>query len=156
MRPLFCYLILVCICLTPFAGISQATFSGEQIEVNKTMLAIGKGWSENNMDSLEKYISANYKHTDVRGQVFDRKAWLGSVADRKEKNLTNPNIEFQDTQIQISGEIAIATGINIFNGNTFASGNTTAAKPLKIRYTQVLKKENGVWKRFVFQATYIE
>ena len=156
MRPLFHYIYWFTICLLPVLGKAQAQFSGEQNEVNKTILAIGKGWSDNNLDSLEKYISATYKHTDVRGQVFDRKSWLGYVADRKEKNLTNPGIEFQDTQIQISGDIAVATGINIFNGNTFTSSSTNAAKSIKIRYTQVLKKENGIWKRFIFQATYME
>ena len=124
--------------------------------MNKTILAIGKALSDNNPDSLEKYISANYKHTDVHGQMLDRKSWLSYVADRKSENIKNLDIEFQDTQIQISGDIAVATGISIFSGNAYISGKASAAKSSKIRFTQVLKKENGVWKRFVFQATYIE
>lgn len=120
------------------------------------MMAISKAWSENNLDTLEKYIGANYTHTDTRGQVSDRKSWLSYTADRKAKNVTNPITEFQDTQIQILGGVAVATGIIIFTGNAYTSGNSNSTKSIKIRYTQVLKKENGIWKRFIFQATIIE
>ena len=124
--------------------------------MNKSILAIGKAWSENNLDTLEKYIAANYRHTDPRGQVHDRKSWLSYTADRKEKNIKNPVTEFQDTQIQILGDVALATGIIIFTENAYTSNDSNSAKVSKVRYTQLLKKENGIWKRFVFQGTYIE
>ena len=119
-------------------------------------MAIRKAWSENNLDTLEKYIDANYRHTDVHGQVLDRKSWLSYTADRKEKNIKTPVTEFQDTQIQILGDVAVATGIIIFTENAYTSNNSNSTKTTKIRYTQVLKKENGIWKRFIFQATIIE
>jgi ketosteroid isomerase-like protein len=156
MKPLFYYFYLLAICSLPLIGISQVQFTGEQNEVNKTIHAIGKAWSETNLDTLEKYIDANYKHTDVRGQILDRKTWLSYVADSKAKNIKNPDLEFEDTQIQIEGDYAFATGINIFTGNAYNPNNPNSPKAKKIRYTQALKKENGIWKRFIFQATYIE
>jgi ketosteroid isomerase-like protein len=156
MRPLFHHIYWFAICLLPVLGKAQSPFSGEQNEVNKSMMAIGKAWSENNLDTLERYIDANYKHTDVRGQIQDRKTWLSYVADRKSRNVKNPGLEFEDTQIQIEGDFAFATGINIFTGDAYSPNIPNAPKAKKLRYTQVLKKENGIWKRLIFQATYIE
>ena len=156
MKPLLPYSFLLLIVLTPVISRSQTTFSAEQNEVNKSVLAIGKAWSQNNLDTLEKYIDANYKHTDTRGLIFDRKSWLGYVADRKEKHVVNPDMEFADTQIKIDGDFAFVTGINSFSGAAYTSNDPNSPKPIKIRYTQALKKEHGVWKRFIFQATYIE
>jgi ketosteroid isomerase-like protein len=147
---------LLLIQLSPMITRCQASLSKEQTEVNNTVLAIGKAWSQNNLDTLEKYIDAGYKHTDTRGQVLDRKAWLGYIADRKEKHMVNPDIEFEDTHIQIDGEFAFVTGINMFSGSAYTSNDSNNGKPKKLRYTQVLKKEQGIWKRFLFQATYIE
>ena len=146
MRSFICYFLLLLTGFSPLIIRSQNTFTGEQMEVNKTVMLIGKAWTQNNLDTLEKYISANYKHTDVRGQLQDRKTWLADVAGRKEKHVVLPDIEFEDTQIQINGDYAMVTGINRFSGNAIK----------KLRYTQVLKKEQGIWKRILFQATYIE
>jgi ketosteroid isomerase-like protein len=147
---------LLLIHLSPMITRGQASLSKEQTEVNNTVLAIGKAWSQNNLDTLEKYIDTDYKHTDTRGQIQDRKAWLGYMVDRKEKHMVNPDIEFEDTRIQIYGEFAFVTGVNIFSGSAYIANDPNAKKPKKLRYTQVLKKEQGIWKRFLFQATYIE
>jgi ketosteroid isomerase-like protein len=151
---LHCFLPLL-VFLFPQITRSQTSLTNEQVEVNKSVLAIGKAWSQNNLDTLEKYIGADYKHTDVRGQIQDRKVWLGYVADRKEKHEVYL-LEFEDTQIQIDGGFAFVTGINTFSGSSNTSNDPNTSKPKKLRYTQVLRKEQGIWKRFLFQATYIE
>ena len=47
-------------------SLSQEIQSKEQKEVYGTIVLIGKAWTENNMDTLEKYIDAQYIRTDVR------------------------------------------------------------------------------------------
>jgi len=156
MRSNFCIAVFLAFSVSPMFLKGQAPLTGEQTEVNKTIRLIGRAWSENNLDTLEKYIDADYKHTDVRGQLLDRKTWLAYVAGRKEKHVVNPDIEFDGTVIQINGDFAFVTGINSFSGNAYTPTDANPQKQKKLRYTQVLKKENGIWKRLLFQATYIE
>ena len=156
MRPYIFHFILFLTLSSPLLALSQNTFTRDQIEVNRTILLIGKAWSQNNLDTLEKYIAADYKHTDVMGQLLDRKAWLGYVAGRKEKHVVNPDITFERTEIKINGNFAFVTGVNSFSGSAYTGNDPNSQKTKKLRYTQVLKKEQGVWKRFLFQATYIE
>ena len=156
MRSYIFHFILFLTLSSPLFALSQKTFTGEQIEVNRTIQLIGKAWSQNNLDTLEKYIDADYKHTDVMGQLLDRKSWLGYVASRKEKHVVNPDISFENTEIRIIGDFAFVTGMNSFSGNAYTPNDANSQKTKKLRYTQVLKKEQGMWKRLLFQATYIE
>jgi ketosteroid isomerase-like protein len=141
---------------SPAISHSQNALTREQNEVNKTIFAIGRAWSQNNLDTLEKYIAPGYKHTDVRGQIQDRKTWLGDVAERKVKNVKIPEIEFEGIQIQLDGDFAFVTGINSFSGSSNSPNDPNVQKIKRLRFTQVLKKEEGIWKRLLFQATYIE
>jgi ketosteroid isomerase-like protein len=151
-RILVCFIVIY---LSPHFGMSQTNSADENLVYN-TMVLIGNAWSQNNQDTLEKYIHKDYKHSDVRGQILDRKTWLDYVKDRKLKNVTNPKIEFEDMQIKIYGNFAFVTGINIFSGQAYTANDNNVNKARKIRFTQVLMKENNIWKRILFQATYIE
>lgn len=142
--------------LFPCSVISQTNFTADQKEVNKTIVLIGEAWSQNNLDTLEKYIHQDYKHSDVRGQLLDRSAWLSYVKDRKDQHVSNPKVEFEEVEIKIYGDFALVTGINIFTGQAYTGNENKPVKPSKIRFTQVLKKENNVWERILFQATYVE
>ena len=104
---------------------------------------------------MEKYIAPGYLHTDVRGQLLDRTSWLNYIKDRKLKSVTNPNIEFDSVKITIHDDIAFVTGINIFSGSAYSDDKIKAKTSQRIRFTQVLKKQNDIWQRILFQATYI-
>ena len=156
MKSFLCNSLFLFTFLLPFTSRSQSALSDDQLEVNRTILVIGKAWSQNNLDTLEKYLDADYRHTDVRGQLLDRKSWLGYVADRKAKEVKNPDLSFEDTRIKIYDGFAFVTGINSFTGNAYTSNESASAKPKKLRYTQILKKEDGIWKRVIFQGTYID
>ncbi|MEO5599452.1 MAG: nuclear transport factor 2 family protein [Cyclobacteriaceae bacterium] len=132
---------------------SQEIQSKEQKEVYNTIVLIGKAWSVNALDTLEKYIDKEYIHTDIRGQVLNREAWFNYIKDRKEKNLKNPEIEFEDININIYNDFAFVTGTNIFTGAAYTDKDSNEKR--KLRFTQVLKQENKIWKRLLFQATYI-
>ena len=135
---------------------SQTAETNDQEEVSRTISLISNAWSQNNLDTLEKYISKDYKHTDVRSDMLDRATWLSFVKERKEKNIRNSDIVFEDTQIKIYNDFAFVTGINAFSGQAYVSNDSGSQKPRRLRYTQVLRKENNIWKRLIFQATYIE
>jgi ketosteroid isomerase-like protein len=145
-------IILLVALITPFQTFSQTTFSGEQKDVYNTILLIGKAWTENNLDTLAKYVDKEYMHTDVRGQILKRDPWFSYLKERKEQGLKNPGLEFEDINIRIYDDFAFITGINTFKGAAFANDSKDIHK---LRFTQVLRKENHVWKRLLFQATYI-
>ncbi len=148
--------ILLLIFIFPFATKAQDKSSKDNQEIYNTVILIGNAWTQNNLDTLEKYIHKDYLHTDVTGHILSRADWLGYVKDRKDKNLTNPGLEFKDLHIAVHDDIAFVTGINVFSGAAFTTNDNNAAKSRNLRFTQVLKKENGVWERILFQATYIE
>lgn len=149
-------IILLFICISPYAIKAQNHLSGNKKEVYRTIILIGTAWTQNNLDTLEKYIHNDYVHTDVRGEILTRATWLSYVKDRKDKGVSNPNVEFEDIQINIYRDFAFVTGINAFSGQAYTSNDKGSDKPRKLRFTQVLKKENNIWKRILFQGTYIE
>ena len=138
---------------TPCLTFSQTPFSGEQKDVYNTILLVGKAWTENNLDTLSKYIDKEYVHTDVRGQVLKRDPWFNYIKERKEQGLKNPGLEFEDIDIRVYKDFAFVTGANTFTGAAFTNDSKDVVH--KLRFTQVLRKEKHVWKRLLFQATYI-
>ena len=146
-------ILLLTALTTPHLTFSQTGHSGEQRAVYNTMLLVGEAWTENNLDTLNKYIDKEYLHTDVRGQVLKREAWFNYIQERKDKGMKNPGLEFEDIDIRVYNDFAFVTGTNIFTGAAFASNDLKDKR--KLRFTQVLRKEKQVWKRLLFQATYI-
>lgn len=148
---------LLSLCLVKSKSVvAQVSNASEKDNVYRTIVLIGTAWTQNNLDTLDKYIDANYVHSDVLGQKLNRSEWLGYVKDRKAKGLTNPDIKFDDVEISIYGDIAIVTGINTFTGQAYTTNDNPSNTPRRLRFTQILKKENGFWKRLAFQATYID
>ena len=148
--------ILLFFFIAPTSIKAQNLDSKDQKEVYYTIVLIGNAWTQNNLDTLEKYIHKDYVHTDVRGQILNRTSWLDYVKDRREKSVRNPILDFEDIKITIYNDIALVTGINSFSGQAFTTNDNNTNKLRKLRFTQVLKKNNNIWKRIMFQATYIE
>ncbi len=148
--------ILLFFFIAPTSIKAQNLDSKDQKEVYYTIVLIGNAWTQNNLDTLEKYIHKDYVHTDVRGQILNRTSWLDYVKDRREKSVKNPILDFEDIKITIYNDIALVTGINSFSGQAFTTNDNNTNKPRKLRFTQVLKKDNNIWKRIMFQATYME
>lgn len=128
--------------------------SQDEKEVSHTIVLIGKAWTENNLDTLDKYIDNEYLHTDIRGVSLNKQEWLNYIKDRKEKGIKNPEMEFREIEIKVYNNLAIVTGINIFSGAAYTE-KVSNDKKTELRFTQVLKKDNKTWKRLRFQATVI-
>jgi hypothetical protein len=148
------YLIAILISI-PAILIAQNFKSTDEKEVYQTTLTISKAWTNNNLDSLEKYIAPGYTHTDVKGQLLDRKSWLQYVKDRKINSVVNSDVQFDEVKIIVHNDMAFVTGINIFSGAAYANEKDKLNSVQKIRFSQVLVKENHIWRRLLFQATYI-
>jgi len=153
---IFTVILLLALCTTTKSVKAQSQYSGDAKEVYRTIIVVGNAWTKNNTDTLEKYIHKDYVHTDVRGELLSRAAWFGYIKDRKDKGVSNPNVEFDDVKINIYQDFAFVTGINTFSGQAYTSNDSNTNKSRKLRFTQVLKRENKIWKRILFQGTYIE
>ena len=147
------FIILSSICVFPRICRSQESKTKDERDVYNTIVLITKAWTQNNLDTLEKYLEKKYVHTDVRGQILTRSSRLDYVRDRKEHHVTNSGIEFDDVKVTVYEEFAFVTGINIFLGPGYTSNDNNPNNIQKIRFTQVLKKEKTIWKRLMFQAT---
>lgn len=80
---------LISLCLIKSKNVTaQVSNASEKNNVYKTVVLIGTAWTQNNLDSLDKYIDASYIHSDVLGQKLHRLEWLSYVKDRKAKGLT--------------------------------------------------------------------
>jgi ketosteroid isomerase-like protein len=141
--------------LLPALSFCQENMTSDQKEIYRTIVLISDSWSQNNLDTLEKYLDRDYVHTDVRGQFLNRSKWLSYVKDRKEKGVVNSSVGFDDVHIEIHGQFAFVTGVNTFSGAAY-TGTDNKTQPRKLRFTQILLKEGNVWKRLKFQATYID
>jgi ketosteroid isomerase-like protein len=147
--------ILGFIFLMPALSFCQENQTPDQKEIYRTIVLIANSWSKNNLDTLEKYLVKDYVHTDVSGQFLNRSKWLGDVKDRKEKGAVFSDVGFEDVQIEIHGQFAFVTGANTFSGAaSTGKGNKTQLR--KLRFTQILLKEDNIWKRMKFQATYVD
>jgi len=141
--------------LLPVLSFCQENQTPDQKEIYRTIVLIANSWSKNNLDTLEKYLDKDYVHTDVRGQFLSRSKWLGDVKDRKEKGVVFSDVGFEDVHIEIHGQFAFVTGANTLSGAAF-TGKDNKTQQRKLRFTQILLKEDNIWKRMKFQATYID
>jgi ketosteroid isomerase-like protein len=141
--------------LLPALSFCQENQTPDQKEIYRTIVLISNSWSKNNLDTLEKYLDKDYVHTDVRGQFLNRSKWLGDVKDRKEKGIEFSDVSFEDVHIEVHGEYAFVTGANTFSGSAI-TGKDNKTQPKKLRFTQILVKEDNIWKRKMFQATYMD
>ncbi len=141
--------------LLPALSFCQENQTPDQKEIYRTIVLISDSWSRNNLDTLEKYLDKDYVHTDVRGQFLNRSKWLDYVKDRKGKGVVNSGVGFDDVHIEIHGQFAFVTGTNTFSGAAY-TGKDKNTQPKKLRFTQILVKEDNIWKRKIFQATYMD
>ncbi len=148
------YKLLLLILFFSIYTSAQNNFNNRQKQAYNTIVAIGKAWANNDLKVLEDLIAADYFHTDVWGNVLTRKEWISYVQTKKKEGIINPVMEFEDVQIRLSGNNAFVTGTNIVAGQ-LAKGDQKEQQQ-KIKFTQILSKENGKWKRKLFQGTFLQ
>jgi hypothetical protein len=148
--------LLTYVSLMHFIATAQNASPSKEHDVYNSIVLISDAWTKNDLETLEKYIHHDYVHTDVRGEKLDRSAWLSYVKGRKDKGVVKGDVKFEDVHINIYRDVAVVTGINTFSGQAYTSNDNAAGNVRKLRFTQILKNENDIWKRLVFQATYID
>jgi hypothetical protein len=115
--------------------------------LNATIRAFGEAWARGDAYKLEEMLSPTYTHTNVRGELQDRDAWLEYARGRSG---ATTQIVFADVLTRIVGEIAIVTGRNDIAGGNDGRSNRS------LRFTQVWIRKDGRWLREAFQATFTD
>jgi Domain of unknown function (DUF4440) len=91
------------------------------------------------MATLERLLADDYTHTDIMGQFQTRDEWLAQVRSHPVAQL-----DFEDVTVRVYGDVAVVTGRNIYRpGTPFG---------LPLRFTEVLTRQGGDWRRSAFQA----
>jgi hypothetical protein len=72
-------------------------------EIETAVTRFGEAWAEGDVATLDTMISPTFTHTDFRGRLTDRAAWLATA--RKRPNVSS---EMDDIAIRHFGQIAAA------------------------------------------------
>src|ERR1700749_1230686 len=114
-------------------------------EIETAVTRFGEAWAEGDVATLDTMISPTFTHTDFRGRLTDRAAWLATA--RKRPNISS---EMDDIAIRLFGEISVITArqsISYDEGPERRRG--------VFRITAILIRQNGRWLREVAQVTAI-
>ena len=119
-------------------------------ELETRIVEFGEAWARGDLEVLRGRLSPNYTHTDVRGRILGRDAWLDYARRRIG---ADTRITFADVSTRFVGDVAIITGRNDMAGQSVISSDGRSAGSL--RFTQVWVHQEGRWLREAFQATFI-
>ena len=129
-------------------GHAQSTKPSSNVEkiLIQTMYDFSNAWGKSDTATLAKLLSPEYRHTDVFGKIQNKKEWLAFAASKRA--VTDLNISDIDILMYPAGIAAVTGNMHYLFG------------PDKIkqalRFTQLLRNDNGQWKRIIFQATLIK
>ena len=119
-------------------------------ELETQIVEFGQAWARGDVEVLRGLLSPSYTHTDVRGRVLGRDAWLDYARGRSG---ADTQISFADVSTRLVGNVAIITGRNDMTGQSALSSDGRSIGSL--RFTQVWICQKGRWLREAFQATFV-
>ena len=139
--------------LANHASISQPTKvvpAKPSIELEKIlfqqMYQFSNAWGKSDTATLSKLLAAEYRHSDVFGEIQHRNEWLNFASKKREI----ANLEITDVEILMYYDsMAVITG-----KMTYLFGTEKIKQDL--RFTQIFGNYDGHWKRTAFQGTYIK
>ncbi|HEX9423504.1 MAG TPA: nuclear transport factor 2 family protein [Pyrinomonadaceae bacterium] len=118
--------------------------SAEQ-ELRSLVTQIGTAWAHSDVAVLERLTAPDFIHSNIYGKVQRRSEWLKYAGQPRALE-----IEFEDLEIRVIGNVAVVTG-----GTTFWDPKEGKEKATHMRLTQVWQHNKPGWQRIVFQATLI-
>ena len=117
-------------------------------DLERAARRFGEAWAAGDIAALDALLSPTYTHTDLFGELTERRAWLDYARGRTGRG---SQIEFREVKTRILGDVAVMTGINVVKGG--GARNAADRADLVIRFTQVWVWRDGRWLREAFQAT---
>ena len=95
--------------------------------------------------ALDKLLAADLTYTHGDGRVIGKAAF---ISDFKTGAFKYTTIEPNDMTVRVFGDVAVVTG-----GAAMHVVNNGAPADIKIRYTDVHVRRNGVWQMVAWEAT---
>jgi len=118
----------------------MATSSVEK-EVKEAQRELWEAFFRHDIRKLDSLLMPEgYVHTDIDGNVFDKKAWIAWVTRGTPSPVTS--YEVTDINVQFYRDTAVLTARLAIPGQ-------------QIRVTNVWVKQHGKWLRLAYQATRI-
>lgn len=100
----------------------------------------------NDIDALGELIDEQLVHIHATGQVDDKQKYMGLV----ETAIRFLNVERKDLNVQVQGDVAVATGRLVQNIEFRSTGER---REMDVMTTQVWSRRTGAWRQMTFQAT---
>jgi ketosteroid isomerase-like protein len=123
----------------------QAPMSRDQEAVRKAESDRFAAMLKADVVALDKLLGADLTYTHGDGRVIGKVAFINDFKTGAFKYTT---IEPNDMAIRIFGDVAVVTG-----GAAMHVVNQGAPADIRIRYTDVHVKRNGVWEMVAWEAT---
>ena len=126
-------------------AVSMATTaaSSAEEELRSLVTQVGTAWAHSDVAVLERLTAPDYIHSDRYGKVQRRSEWLKYAGQPRALE-----IEFEDLEIRVIGNVAVVTG-----GTTFWDPKEGKDKATHLRFTQVWQDNKPGWQRIAFQVT---
>jgi len=145
------YFLLTLFLTFQLAGNAQTVQSPQkppaQVEkiLIQSMFDFTNAWAVSDTATLAKLLTPEYRHSDIFGKIQHKKEWLEFAAGKREI----ADLKISDVEaVMYPGDIAAITGIMNY---LFGAEKTKQS----LRFTQLLGRYSGKWKRIMFQATLI-
>lgn len=100
----------------------------------------------NDIDALGELIDEQLVHIHATGQVDDKQKYMGLV----ETAIRFLSVERKDLNVQVQGDVAVATGRLVQNIEFRSTGER---REMDVMTTQVWSRRTGAWRQMTFQAT---
>ena len=124
---------------------AQGAASKDEMDVRKAENDRFAAMLKADVGALDKLLAPDLIYTHGDGRVIDKAAFLSDFKTGAFKYVT---IEPNDLKIRIYGDTAIVTG-----GAGMHVVNKGAPAQIKIRYTDVHVRRNGMWQMVAWEAT---
>ncbi len=146
-------ILIILIIVIPLNAFTQKYKSGayhpseslKKILIEK-MYDFTNAWSRSDTTTLSKYLTIEYRHTDVFGQIQHKNEWLAFASGKR--IITDLKISDVEILMYTDYTAAVTGKMNYLFG--------TERIEQEMRFTQILIKHGIEWRRAVFQATYVK
>ena len=127
------------------AASAQGTMSKDQEAVRKAEGDRFAAMLKADVAALDRLLAADLTYTHGDGRVIGKAAF---IADFKTGAFKYTTIQPNEMTVRVFGDVAVVTG-----GAAMHVVNNGAPADIKIRYTDVHVKRNGVWQMVAWEAT---
>jgi uncharacterized protein (TIGR02246 family) len=139
-------IVSACVAALLFVGIAANAQDSAEKEVQKAMDDNFAAIAHKDVAALNSQYTDDYFRVGETGKVTGKSEFIASVTS---PDYETTKLEASDVKIRVYGNVAVVTELVTATGGATGKTHTSHAS----RQTVVWLKQDGVWKKHVFQTT---